>query len=167
MIHPPLSINIVSNNLDNLHICGHKLKNTFLLVQIWWSLGKFWSSQKEEFNAIIISIKWAIQSGIWPYFSILTLTFTSFLYPLLNGFATIHKWLIFDTSKIFTMKTLYLRRMIYHFKKWYLWLPSISSHKAWDGIIINLKCTLWFLKKIGDEKRRMNSYHWREGVGSL
>lgn len=47
-------------DLNNLHVSGHKFKNTPLLVQIRWSLYQFWSSRKEEFNAIIISIKWAV-----------------------------------------------------------------------------------------------------------
>ena len=48
-------------DLNNLHMCGHKFKNTLLLVEIGWSLYQFWSSWKEEFNAIIISIKWVTQ----------------------------------------------------------------------------------------------------------
>ena len=60
-------------DLDNLHMCGHKFKNTFMLVQIWWSLGCFWYSQKEEFNAIINFPKGVFQIGIWPLWRVLTL----------------------------------------------------------------------------------------------
>ncbi len=36
------------------------------LTRFEWSLSQFWYSQKYGFNEIIISIKWVIQSGIWP-----------------------------------------------------------------------------------------------------
>ena len=47
-------------DLNNLHMCGHKFKSTLLIVQITWSFYQFWASQIEEFNAIIVSIKWVV-----------------------------------------------------------------------------------------------------------
>ena len=44
-------------NLNKLYISGHKFKNILLLVQMRLSLYQSSSSQKEESNAIIISIK--------------------------------------------------------------------------------------------------------------
>ena len=58
----PLGFMILHGDVDNqnnLHMCGHKFKNTLLLDQIRWYLYQFWSSRKEEFNAII-SIKWVV-----------------------------------------------------------------------------------------------------------
>jgi len=57
--------------LDQMCICGFSFISTLSLLRFEWSLGRFWSSQKEEFNAIVISINWLVQSGIWPYLHIL------------------------------------------------------------------------------------------------